>query len=497
MNIIRRVKALLLAGALALGLSVPALAAEYTDLSGSHWAYEDMTKAAGLGIIQGVGEGRMAPGDTMSWGQFLAMLTRTFAPDAYAEASAAGLAWDQAGYAAAEAAGLLRAEDGLPVTAEDLSGPIARQDAAVLLWRALPEDAADFYYVWEGNRTNPASLTDWTSMDELHQGAVAALADLALIHGKGDGSFGYADSIQRCDGTVLVMRVLDVVDSCLRSTAKTVTLRFVDAETGQAILPDQTAQAQVGQSLYSLPQQYDIAGLEHYEYLWYGSPVTEISSACGAYTLYYRPLTAAEIAQNDFLELVQQGQATFEEYMQQDFWLDFQGENERKLTLLFGDPSRRRFSSQEEAEASMTTVTVPVWKLSGGQKVSSTMSFSIHAALAQDVTEIFTEIYNDPEQFPIKDLGGYSWRGDTATGEHNCGTAIDINANENYQIREGQILTGTCWEPETNPYSIGPDSSVVRIFAEHGWSWGGDAWAASSDDSSGYHDYMHFSYLGE
>ena len=145
----------------------------------------------------------------------------------------------------------------------------------------------------------------------------------------------------------------------------------------------------------------------------------------------------------------------------------------------------------------MTTVTVPVWKLSGGQKVSSTMSFPIHAALAQDVTEIFTEIYNDPEQFPIKDLGGYSWRGDTATGEHNCGTAIDINANENYQIREGQILTGTCWKPETNPYSIGPDSSVVRIFAEHGWSWGGDAWATSSDDSSGYHDYMHFSYLGE
>ena len=126
MNIIRRVKALLLAGALALGLSVPALAAEYADLSGSHWAYEDMTKAAGLGIIQGVGEGRMAPGDTMSWGQFLAMLTRTFAPEAYAEAADAGLAWDQAGYAAAEAAGLLRAEDGLPVTAEDLSGPIAR-----------------------------------------------------------------------------------------------------------------------------------------------------------------------------------------------------------------------------------------------------------------------------------------------------------------------------------------------------------------------------------
>ena len=119
------------------------------------------------------------------------------------------------------------------------------------------------------------------------------------------------------------------------------------------------------------------------------------------------------------------------------------------------------------------------------------------AALAEDVKEIFTEIYNDPERFPIHDVGGYAWRGDSATGEHNCGTAIDINANENYQIRDGQVLAGSCGEPGTNPRSISPHSSVVRIFAEHGWSWGGDAWAYSSDDSEGYHDYMHFSYMGE
>ena len=93
----------------------------------------------------------------------------------------------------------------------------------------------------------------------------------------------------------------------------------------------------------------------------------------------------------------------------------------------------------EEVPNYHTTVTVPVWQLSGGEKVSSTLTLSVHAALAEDVKEIFTEIYNDPEQFPIHDVGGYSWRGDTATGEHNCGTAIDINANENYQIRDGQI----------------------------------------------------------
>ena len=158
---------------------------------------------------------------------------------------------------------------------------------------------------------------------------------------------------------------------------------------------------------------------------------------------------------------MERGEAAYEDYYKQDFWLNFQGDNARKHILLFGDESKSRFASQ-----------VPVWQLSGGEKVSSTLTLSVHAALAEDVKEIFTEIYNDPERFPIHDVGGYAWRGDSATGEHNCGTAIDINANENYQIRDGQVLAGSCWEPGSNAYSISPDSSVVRIFAEHGWSWG-------------------------
>ena len=108
MSVKRRTQCLLLAGALALTLTVPALAAGYSDLPESHWAYSDLMEASDLGIIQGVGNGQMAPSATMSWGQFLTMLTRTFAPEAYQSASAAGMAWDQAGYAAAVESGLLR-----------------------------------------------------------------------------------------------------------------------------------------------------------------------------------------------------------------------------------------------------------------------------------------------------------------------------------------------------------------------------------------------------
>ena len=492
MSVKRRTQCLLLTGALALTLTVPALAAGYSDLPESHWAYSDLMEASDLGIIQGVGNGQMAPSATMSWGQFLTMLTRTFAPDAYQSASAEGMAWDQAGYAAAVESGLLREEDGLPVTTETLGGSISRQDAAVLLYNALPEDAWDSYYVW-GETQDPTLLSDWAAMDSLHQQAVAGLAELGIINGKSDGSFGCADSIQRCDGTVLVMRVLDVVDSCLRYTPKEITLRILDSQTEQPIFPDQQMSSQVGTSLnYLLSDD----ALKYYNYDWDRSTVSEVSSACSTYTLYYAPMTQAEREEADFWDKVEQGQATYEDYWQQDFWLSYQGENQRKCQLLFGDPMKRRFASQDEAKAAMTTITIPVWKLQGGKKVSSTLSLSIHSAIAEDVKQIFTEIYNDPEQFPIHDIGGYAWRGDSATGEHNCGTAIDINANENYQIRDGQVLAGSLWEPDSNPYSIAPDSSVVRIFAEHGWSWGGDAWAYDSDDSQGYHDYMHFSYMG-
>lgn len=365
---------------------------------------------------------------------------------------------------------------------------MSRQDAAILLSRALPENAG--VYGWQP--ANAVSFTDWNQMDPFHQAAVSALADHGVVSGRTDGSFGCADTIQRSDGAVLLMRVLSLVDQVHYGEQKMVTVRVVDQTTGQSILPDQQMNVSVGDSLSYLAYQVE-PGYYNYD----GSYVTSISTACDVYTLDFAPMTQAEIQEAQFWEKVDRGEASYDDYWTQDFLLGYQGENPRKYLLLFGSQDKRRFSSKEEAEAAMTTITVPVWKLSNGVKTPSTMSLTVHAALAQDVTEIFTEIYNDPEQFPIHDVGGYSWRGDSATGEHNCGTAIDINANENYQIRDGQVLAGSCWEPGTNPRSISPHSSVVRIFAEHGWSWGGDAWAYSSDDSEGYHDYMHFSYMGE
>lgn len=213
--------------------------------------------------------------------------------------------------------------------------------------------------------------------------------------------------------------------------------------------------------------------------------------------LVLTPLTSAAELEDEAWQRYRRGEISYDDYLNQDFWLRLEGSSPRKRLLVFGDTDTWRYTSQEEARAHMVQISFPVWKLSGDKKVSSTATIWINQAVAQDVVDIFTEIYNDPEQFPIKSVGGYAWRGDSSSSEHNLGLAIDINPMENYQIRYGNVVVGSFWDPAASPYSIPADSSVVRIFAAHGWSWGGDAWAGFTEPSTeGNHDYMHFSYFG-
>lgn len=168
------------------------------------------------------------------------------------------------------------------------------------------------------------------------------------------------------------------------------------------------------------------------------------------------------------------------------------GENDAKLLRLFGTAQRRRYDRETEAEGHMAEITVPVWKLdkATGIKTTGHITFKVHEVLTEDMNAIFTEIWADSEQFPIYEISGYGWRGDGAKGEHNCGTAVDINASENYQIyANGTVGAGSFWKPGEDPWSIPSDGSVVKTFHTYGYTWGGDAWPTNRD-------YMHFSYLG-
>ena len=128
----------------------------------------------------------------------------------------------------------------------------------------------------------------------------------------------------------------------------------------------------------------------------------------------------------------------------------------------------------ETASAEMVSVEIPVWRLKNGQKVADTTHVQVLSSIADDVKEIFTEIFNGPEQFPIESVGGYNWRSNGLGSNHSSGTAIDINPDANPQIAEDKetVLVGKKWEPGVNLYSIGRDSDVVKAFGKHGWTWG-------------------------
>lgn len=180
---------------------------------------------------------------------------------------------------------------------------------------------------------------------------------------------------------------------------------------------------------------------------------------------------------------------------------------------LFGSATKTHFSSSEEAAPYMKSLQIPIWKVdASGSKYASTAWLTVHVLVADDVQAIFEEIFNDPEQFPIKAIGGARF---TDTLRHSWGCAIDINPEENCECNFNsgtqRLTCGYGWWPEgmagTNwvgrnssnyhgtmsgpsVYSIKPGGSVVRAFAAHGWGWGGNGWYGGV----GF-DFMHFSIL--
>ncbi len=160
-----------------------------------------------------------------------------------------------------------------------------------------------------------------------------------------------------------------------------------------------------------------------------------------------------------------------------------------KAQRIFGLPYYKKYATKEEADRHMTTITVNVWDFAsdGTTKVTKQRALVVHENIAPTVQQIFKEIYEGEEKFPIKNVGGYSWRGESSTSEHCCGLAIDINWEENYLIDNGVIISGKLYQPGINPYSIPTDGEVARIMKKYGFSQG--IWGNRCD-------YMHFSYFG-
>jgi hypothetical protein len=157
----------------------------------------------------------------------------------------------------------------------------------------------------------------------------------------------------------------------------------------------------------------------------------------------------------------------------------------------------------------LRTVTVSFVDFTGAP---STGRLVVHADVATAVAAVFSQLYAQrfpvARMEPVEAFGGsddasmdadntsaFNCRattGGTGFSEHSYGTAIDLNPVENPYVKGTTVLpaAGRAFvERRPGRGVVLAGDPVVRAFAEHGFTWGGD-WSSLKD-------YQHFSVSGD
>lgn len=370
--------------------------------------------------------------------------------------------WAQEGVAAAQEAGLIPSV----LETRSATGAITRAEFCGI--------AVNAYKAISGKAVFASGKKPFRDCDDP---SVVAAYELGLINGRGDGVFDPDDEIQRQDLCVILNNILDTAgidapaiagDACVEDYPDVPDINdyAVDAMITMVDYAIVNGITNAGQPATLSPS--DTATREQ--------ALIMATRFCSVF---------ADSAQNTSDDSTDHVSDSWEE---PDLTMPLT--DEEKMELVYG-VGGEKYQTAEEAEANMVEIAVPVWRLQeDGIKTSGTAYLQVNSNLASIYEAVFEEIYNGDEQFPIKDVGCYSWR----TGEHSQGTAVDINWEENMEatINEDGTLTpttGSYWLPGEDPYSIPEGGDVYNAFINHGFLWGGNAWRSKRD-------YMHFSFFG-
>lgn len=368
--------------------------------------------------------------------------------------------WAQADVAAAQEAGLMPSS----LEARSAKGEITRAEFCGI--------AVNAYKAVSGKAVFASGKKPFRDCDDP---SVVAAYELGLVNGRGDGVFDPDASIERQDLCVMLYNILDAAgidapaiagDACVED--------YPDVPE----IKDYAVNAMITMVDYTV-----VNGIA-------ANDQTTVLAPDGTATREQAVIMASRFCSAFAEESDNTSGNTTDSWDDPDPNLTLPQTDEEKWALVYG-ASTEKYQTAEEAEANIVEVAVPVWRLqSDGTKTAGTAYIEVNRSLAPIVEDIFEEIFNGDEQFPIKNVGGYSWR----TGEHSQGTAIDINWEENMEATinaDGSLTptTGSYWLPGEDPYSIPEGGDVYNAFISHGFLWGGNAWRSKRD-------YMHFSYFG-
>jgi hypothetical protein len=178
----------------------------FSDLAGVSWAKDSIEALAGRGIINGTGNGRFAPGSSVTRAEFLKMLIQAFdLADTNVKCSFSDVkvgAWYYDSVASAQKLGIVNGKgDG----AFGINDKITRQDMAVMAYKAaLMVDA-------KLNMTAQVQFSDKTQILSYAADAVTAMQKAGIINGVGNGRFAPRDNSTRAQAATIIYRLLNTL----------------------------------------------------------------------------------------------------------------------------------------------------------------------------------------------------------------------------------------------------------------------------------------------
>lgn len=206
----KRVFALALTLALAAALTVPALAAEFTDVPASHAFHDAIAACSAGGIVGGYADGTFRPTDTLSKNHFCAMLARAFFPETIVKYDTdqykAYGSFAPTSYALAHHSVL----DGTSfhwhfTDSSVMTVGISRYDMAQLLSNILKAKGVS---VSDAEKSAAAAqIADYGAIPADYRDAVASAAAKGLIGGYSDGNFHGDRTMNRGQAAVVIYRL--------------------------------------------------------------------------------------------------------------------------------------------------------------------------------------------------------------------------------------------------------------------------------------------------
>lgn len=208
----KKILTLLLALALCAGLSVPALAAEFSDVPGTHTFHDAIMDCSAKGITSGYADGTFRPANNVTRAQFCVMLSRAFYPEAVKENSTEAnkaLGWFVPSTEALAQAGVLKntlfSSPDRYQDAGAMDQPIIRYDMAQLMTNIMAQKGSSASA--EEKAAAAEKIADWSDIHDDYRDAVANVYALGIIGGYSGGYFVGSAHMNRGQGCVVIYRM--------------------------------------------------------------------------------------------------------------------------------------------------------------------------------------------------------------------------------------------------------------------------------------------------